>query len=163
TIPMPATTRSHGRISPFLVRTRSTRFPPSNATTPSSGTRRTPLSWWMSAKTWPTSSPRTRASGTRWPSTAATSTPSCLNDAAPAHVVPHRRRAPGDEKPKPGDAGGGRPGRGSRVSIAIRDGAQREAALGGGARHGKRLVASAGGYEQAIVGHGIAMLHDDHF
>ena len=75
TMPMPATTKSQSRTRPFPVRTRSTRPAPSKAATESSRTSSTPFSRWMPASTAPTSGPRTRASGTGWPSTAVTSTP----------------------------------------------------------------------------------------
>src|SRR5439155_1296287 len=65
----------------FLVRTRSTRPEPSKADTESSSTSSTPFSRWMAVSTWPTSSPTTRASGTRAPSTAVTSIPSWRSEA----------------------------------------------------------------------------------
>src|SRR5262249_50229230 len=45
--------------------------------------------------------------------------------------------------------------------VAILDRAQLEDAFELCARYRQRLVPSAGRYEQAIVGHGIAMIHDD--
>src|SRR5262245_45394991 len=79
-----------------------------------------------------------------------------------AELSQRRRDLRADES-KTDDDGVASPARCFPDSIAILDRAQLEDALEVGARHGKRLVASAGGYEQAIVGHGIAMLHDDHF
>src|SRR4030095_12259372 len=73
---------SHSMTRPFLVRTRSTRPEPSSAATESSRTSSTPFSRWMSASTWPTSSPRTWARGTRVPAIAATSRPSWRSEAA---------------------------------------------------------------------------------
>src|SRR3989442_1396031 len=60
---------------------------PSKAATESSSANSTPFSRWMSASTRPTSSPRTRASGARWPSTATTSTPSWRSEADPSEPM----------------------------------------------------------------------------
>src|SRR5215208_4049555 len=76
-MPRPTTTKSHSMRRPRWVTTRSTRSAPSNAATVSSRISLASWSRWTPSITRPTSSPRTRRSGTLLRSTTTTSTPDC--------------------------------------------------------------------------------------
>ena len=153
TMPIPATTRSHSRVRPPLVRSRSRRPAPSKAATASSITSSTPFSRWISASTVPTSLPRTRARGTGWPSMAVTASPIWRRDADTSEPM----------KPRPITTARAPERATARMRSRILHRPQLEDARKLRAGGGERPVPSARGDQEPVVRHLLAAVQADDF